>query len=507
MCLRYCAHVTLLIGAFTADVLADVTLPQIFGDHMVLQRDTSVPVWGWAGPAEKVTVTLADQKVETVTDTSGRWKVELAAQSAGGPHALTVAGNNTIQIKDVYLGEVWVCSGQSNMEWPVTHTTDAEQAIAAASYPAIRHFNVERKIAGTPQDDVVGSGWEVCDPKTVGDFTAVGYFFGKTLHEQLKVPVGLLNSSWGGTLIQPWTPPVGLAQVASLGDDLEWVKERDAEYLAARKTHVDQVVKWVPEARWKLALQKPPPPLPPAPTHPINAPQQPTAIYNHMIHGLLPFAIRGAIWYQGESNVFEKDGAHYRNRMQGLIQGWRNVWKQGDFPFYYVHLAPFKYNLPPEELPRVWEAQARSLDIPNTGMAVITDIGNITDIHPGNKQGVAERLALWALAKDYGREDVVFSGPLYRSHEVEGSKVRIHFDHATTLLSSRDGKPLTWFTIAGENRRFVEAVAEIDGDTVLVHSNQVRAPIAVRFGWHQVAEPNLVNAATLPAAPFRTDDW
>jgi len=507
MYLRYCAHVLLLIGALTANAFADVKLPQIFGDHMVLQRDKELPVWGWASPAEKVVVTLADQKIETTAASSGRWKVKLEARSAGGPHELTIAGNNTIQLKDVYLGEVWVCSGQSNMAWPVTSSANAEQEITAANYPTIRHFKVELKIAGTPQDDVVSNGWTVCDPKTAGGFTAVGYYFGRKLHEQLKVPVGLVNTSWGGTLIQPWTPPVGLAQVASLRDDLDWVEKRSAEYLVLQKTYIDQIAKWVPEARWKLALGKSLPPLPPAATHPISDPRQLTSIYNAMIHGLLPFAIRGAIWYQGESNVHMKDGAHYRNRMQGLIQGWRKVWGQGDFPFYYVHLAPFKYNLPPDELPRVWEAQTRSLGIPNTGMAVITDIGNVKDIHPTNKQDVGARLALWALAKDYSREDVVFCGPLYKSHEIEGDKVRIHFDHATSELSSRDGQPLTWFTIAGEDRKFVQASAEIDSDTVIVRSDRVAKPTAVRFGWDQMAEPNLLNAAKLPAAPFRTDDW
>jgi sialate O-acetylesterase len=473
---------------------------------MVLQRDRALPVWGWAATNEQVVVTLADQKVETTANSSGKWEVTLEARSAGGPHELTVAGKNTIVLKDVYLGEVWVCSGQSNMNWRVKGADDAEKEIAAANYPGIRHFNVTLALSGTPQDDVTGS-WAVCNPETVADFTAVGYYFGRDLHERLQVPVGLVHSSWGGTRIEAWTPPVGLAQVASLRADLQWVEDRNAEYLVAQKTYVDEIAKWIPEARWKLALGKSVPALPAPAAHPINHPQHLTAIYNSMIHGLLPFAIRGTIWYQGESNVFGKDRAHYCDRMQGLIQGWRTLWGQGDFPFYYVHLAPFKYNLPPDELPRLWEAQVRALNIPNTGMAVTTDIGNTTDIHPTNKQDVGKRLALWALANTYGQTDVVFSGPLYRSHEIDGNKVRLRFHHATRKLSSRDGKPLTWFAVAGQNRKFVEATAEIDVDTVIVHSDQVPKPMAVRFGWDELAEPNLVNAAKLPAAPFRTDSW
>jgi sialate O-acetylesterase len=269
--------------------------------------------------------------------------------------------------------------------------------------------------------------------------------------------------------------------------------------------------KYLPEAKraFEAGLDVPKPPE--WPVHPLaKDKQQPTCLFNGMINPVVPFAIRGAIWYQGESNCTRKDGLKYYFKFAALIRGWRQLWDRGDFPVYFVQLAPYDYaahELEPTELPEMWEAQALGLQLPNTGMAVTVDIGNIRDIHPENKQGVGKRLALWAMAKDYGKTDLVYSGPMYKSQSVEGGRIRISFDHVGTGLVSRDGKPLTWFTIAGAGRKFVDANAQIDGDTVLVWSDSVAEPVAVRFAWNQIAEPNLGNKEGLPAAPFRTDGW
>jgi sialate O-acetylesterase len=375
---------------------------------------------------------------------------------------MTVVGSNTTTLKNILVGEVWVASGQSNMQWPVSKADNAKQEIAAADYPQIRLFDVPRVAAAQPSLDV-DAQWRPCTPETVPGFSAVAYFFGRELHKELNVPVGLINTSWGGTRIEPWTPPEGFALVPALADFVE----------RARNAQADR--------------------------------GSPAALYNGMVHPLVPFAIRGAIWYQGEANHAE--GMVYCDKMKALIGGWRKVWAEGAFPFYYVQLAPFGYNTPPGALAGLWEAQLKTLSVPHTGMAVTVDIANIKDIHPRNKQDVGKRLALWALAHDYGRQGLVCSGPLYRSMAVEGNKVRLTFDHVGGGLASRDGKPLSWFTIAGEDKNFIDARAVIDGDTVVVHSDQVEKPAAVRFGWHKLAEPNLSNREGLPASPFRTDDW
>jgi sialate O-acetylesterase len=302
----------------------------------------------------------------------------------------------------------------------------------------------------------------------VGDFTAVGYFFGRHLHQELDVPIGLIGSNWGGTRIEPWTPPEGFQQVPALKD----IADNLASYPA--KNDQGQV------------------------NH-----QTPLALYNGMIAPLVPYSIRGALWYQGESNNGE--GMLYHEKMKALIGGWRTLWNDPDMPFYFVQLAPYRYGGDATRLAGIWEAQQATLSVPHTGMAVTVDIGNVTDIHPRNKQDVGRRLALWALAKDYGRKDLVYSGPLYKSMRVDGDSIRISFDYLGGGLVSRDGKPLTHFTIAGADGKFVAAQAEINGDVVVVHADEVKEPKAVRFAWHEEAEPNLSNKSGLPASPFRTD--
>ena len=447
---------------------AEVKLPAILGDNMVLQREQPLPIWGWDAPGTELQVSLGDAKATAKADANGKWMVTLPAMKAGGPHVLTVEGTSTATAKNILIGEVWLCSGQSNMEWPVAASDDAQAEIAAADHPRIRHIKIPHRPSDKAESDVPSDGWKVCSPQTVAGFTAVGYFFARHLQQELDVPIGLIGSNWGGTRIEPWTPPVGFQQVPalkSIADDLEKFPQKNAE---GKINH-----------------------------------QSPLALYNGMISPLVPYALRGTIWYQGESNNGE--GMLYFEKKKALISGWRSVWNRDDMPFYFVQLAPFNYGGDGTRLAGIWEAQTATLSIPHTGMAVTVDISNIKDIHPRNKQDVGKRLALWALAKDYGCEDVVYSGPLYKSMKLEDGKARLQFDHVGGGLVSRDGKPLSWFQIAGSDKQFVEAKAEIDGDSVVVWSDTVAQPAAVRFGWDQLAEPNLSNKEGLPASPFRTD--
>ncbi len=461
--------VVLSVLAASSLAQADVKLPKVIASHMVLQQKIPLPIWGTADPGEDVTVSLGDNTASTKAGSDGKWSVKLKEISAGGPHELIVKGKNEVKLTDVLIGEVWVASGQSNMEWSVAASANPQEEIAAAKYPSIRLFHVKKTPAVAPAAEVVlDREWSECSPATIGNFSAVAYFFGRHLQKELNVPIGLINTSWGGTAIEPWTPIAGFDSVESLKQIGQAAKAQQENPGDAKPNH-----------------------------------GAPTQLYNGMVHALVPFGIRGAIWYQGESN--RGQGVAYEQRMHALINGWRSVWGQGDFPFLYVQLAPYKYGPtdPQFLLPQIWEAQTKVLGMKNTGMAVTTDITNLTDIHPMNKQDVGKRLALWALAKTYGKSDLVYSGPLYKSMKVEGNKVRIEFDHAGGL-KSRDDKPLSWFTIAGKEGDFVEATATVDGNSVVVSSDKITEPAAVRFGWDQLAEPNLMNAAGLPASPFRT---
>lgn len=446
-CLVICAAIAPLARA-------EIKLPRLLGDHMVLQRDTPIRLWGWADPGETVTVALAKDTAKTVADARGQWSVELPARPAGGPFDLNFSGKNEVTVKDVLLGEVWVCAGQSNMEWIVTKSNNDAVEKAAANFDRIRLFTVPKAEPADPAPDIKAD-WHVCSPRSIGYFSAVAYFFGRDIHQKLDVPVGLIVSAVGGTRIENWTPGVGVAAVPQL-------KEKD------RAVDGD--------------------------------------LYKGMIHPLQPLAIRGVIWYQGEGNVGDK--MLYRDRMEALIRGYRLVWKNEEMPFYYVQVAPLNWGgKSKDELPLLWEAQTAALDIPHTGMAVTNDIGNTGDAHPRNKQDVGKRLAIIARARTYGEKDLRDSGPLYRALKIEGAAIRLEFNSAENGLLSRDGKPLTWFTISGKDRKFFPAEAKIDGSTIVVSSPKVLEPAAVRFGWHQIAEPNLMNHEGLPASTFRTDDW
>ncbi len=498
--------VGLLLLHSSQQAMADVSLPAVLGSHMVMQRDKPLPVWGWAAPGEEITVTLGkENEASTKADVWGKWQVKLKPmQSGGGPLKLVVAGKNTVELTDVLIGEVWVASGQSNMQLPVSQSNDAQKEIAAADFPKIRLFYVPRVPSGTPAFDVEAD-WTVCTPATATEFSAVAYFFGRELFQKLDVPIGLIHSSWGGTKIEPWIPPVGFASQKELKEDYDQIQAHRARYQVVLKRNLTFLRPWLAAAEKAAASGSEIPEPPSFPSHPLKSAGQPTGLYNGMVHPLIPFAIRGAIWYQGESN--RGDGMEYYTKMKALIHGWRTVWKQGDFPFYYVQLAPYRYGGNNQQLPEIWEAQTKSLSIKNTGMAVTTDIGEFGDIHPKNKQDVGKRLSLWALAKTYGKKDVVYSGPLYESMEIDFDQVVITFKHAQGGLLSRDKKPLTWFTIAGADQRFVPANVKVDGNRVTLHATSVLKPKAVRFGWDQLANPNLVNKAGLPASPFRTDSW
>jgi sialate O-acetylesterase len=638
------------------ELRAEVKMPAIFGDHMVLQADQPIPVWGWAEPGEKITVRLGNTEVPATADSQGNWQVRLPARAVAVDQILTVRGANTLEFKDVLVGEVWVGSGQSNMQWPVALTRFTSQDVAQAANSRIRLYTVPQTTAILPNHNLKGI-WKVCDPETVSGFSAVAYFFGRKLERDLDRPVGLINSSWGGTRIEPWTPFEALGkipgfekQIHSLvtlrdgmdeqlrgyarqvaeakslrmralaleADETQGAEYRRADYddrnwpeievqgvqwettvltnfdgvvwyrrtveipadwagrdLEMRLGPVDEMdVTWFNDTRvggqglmrkdeiqyWNVPRVYPVPgsavkagrntitvrvidtgyagglwgakpgdmklvrsgvadersvalagtwkylvvlKFIPEPKAPVSV-GTPTALYNAMIHPIVPYGFRGAIWYQGEANVSEGDW--YTHKMRALIEGWRTAWGQGDFPFYYVQLAPYAYSATNTLfLPQLWEAQRQALAITNTGMAVTTDLGNLRNIHPRRKVEVGERLALWALAKTYGRTNVVFSGPLLKAVERDEGKLRLTFDGIGGGLVGREGDSLSWFDIAGADGQFVHAQAMIAGSTVRVWSDQVTVPTRVRYGFAIDAEPELFNVEGLPASPFEAE--
>lgn len=444
---------------FLFSLKAEVRLPAIFGDHMVLQQHTSAKIWGWGNPMEEITLSSSwdGASYTAEADSYGNWSINLQTPAAGGPYEISIKGNNTLKIGDILIGEVWLGSGQSNMEWSASHGFDnAEQEVAKASHGEIRFFQVGKRSADSPQLDLEGR-WEVCTPESMRQFSAIGYFFARELQETLDIPVGIINSSWGGTPAETWINPM--------------VIRNDPVLEAAAKKI--KPMPWCPEG--------------------------PGQTYNSMIAPIIPYPIAGVIWYQGETNTANPES--YSAMFTALIENWRGEWKR-DFPFYYVQIAPYKYEVP-EVGVLVREAQLQTLKVPRTGMVVISDIGNIEDIHPRNKLDVGKRLANLALAKTYGIEGIAYSGPVYKGLEVEGSSLRVLFDHAGNGLVARSG-PLTHFEIAGTDGVFIAARARIDKNSILVSSPRVKSPRAVRFAWSNTAEPNLFNSEGLPASSFRS---
>ena len=500
-----------------SSIRSEIKLPSVIGSHMVLQQKQPIVLWGLAEPGETITITFRGQTAETQTDEVGHWKLILKAITAEStPASLTISGSRSpsLTLVDVLVGEVWLCSGQSNMEWRMDRTHSPGPEILRAQHPRIRLFQIPRKATAEPQFDVEAA-WEACAPETVRDFSAVAYYFGWELHQLLDVPIGLIESAWGGTRIEPWTPIVGFESVKDLQPLIGDIRQTAKDYQEQVRLSLDTWKKWVISSEKALASNKTPPIAPDPPQHPLAQAQQPTALYNGMIHPVVPFAIQGFIWYQGEANL--DDGPQYRSKMEALIQGWRKVWENSALSFLFVQLAPFNYAYDGLEtegdvpdfyrLPLIWEAQKDILTLQHTGMAVVTDITDLYDIHPRNKKEVGKRLSLWALSQKYGQQSLVFSGPLYSSMDKRDDRIRLYFDHVGSGLMSLDGNQLSWFEIAGEDHIFYKAKAEIQGNTVEVWSPVVDSPVAVRMGWHQLAVPNLGNREGLPASPFRTDLW
>jgi sialate O-acetylesterase len=494
---------------------ADVKPAALFGDHMVLQQGMSVPVWGWADPGEQVTVSIAGQKQSATAGPDRKWIVRLAnLRASADPLEMTIAGKNTIRIVDILVGEVWLGSGQSNMDFVVSGDTakypgmaqrfagianEAEE-IAAANCPKIREFRVPLKTSELPLEDVAGK-WQVCTPETVPGFSAIGYLFSRDLQKAINQPIGFITSAFGASCAQAWVS--------------QDVLESDARLKPIMDGFAAQVAAFKSAAAATAAADSPAPPAtaPPAQAggarggrgggrgNPLTNQHSPYVLWNAMIKPIQPYAIKGVLWYQGESIT---EGLQlYPVVMEHVIASWRQQWGQGEFPFYFVQLAAEDAN---SNRPEVREAQAQALKVPNTAMAVAMDIGEKTNVHPKNKQDLCDRLARIARANVYG-ERIESSGPVYDSMQVEGQSIRVKFTHLGGGLVAKGGD-LKWFQIAGADRNFVDAAAKIDGNTIVVTAPGVAAPVAVRYAWHRWPEgANLYNAAGLPAPQFRSDDW
>lgn len=494
---------------------AVVRLPAIISDHMVVQADVPVPLWGWADGGESVTVSLAGQTATAAPGADGKWQVTLnPLKVTAEPQTLTVQGKNTLTVQDVLIGEVWLGSGQSNMAMSVSSSLDYPKEQAAATFPTLRMFTVERASLTEPQTDCKGQ-WVVCTPDTVGRFSATAYFFGRELHQKLKHPVGLINSSWGGTAVEAWASEEAQSKLPEYATIMAPWQEATAKPYDEAKAQADYQVslaKWKEASAKAKAEKKTAPRAPKAPVNPRLEPNHPANLFNGMIAPLIPYAFRGAIWYQGESNASKPFAHLYGLQLKNLIEDWRTRWGH-EFPFAWVQLPDFKApQQAPVELYQSWpiirEQMLRTLSLPKTGMAVTLGLGEERDIHPKNKQGVGKRLSLWALGEVYGQKVAATSGPLLKSHLIKGNTVTLAFDHLGEGLLSKDGgDELKGFAIAGADQRFVNARARLVGDRVVVASPDIKEPVAVRYAWADNPVWSLENSAGLPASPFRTDDW
>jgi len=494
-----------LMLAWVQQSAADVKLPALFSDHAVLQQGVSVPVWGWADPGEDVTVSIAGQTKSVKAGADGTWRVTLDALKAGDVLTLTVKGKNALAVQDVLVGEVWLGSGQSNMAMTVNRCKDFDQEKGQAKLPQIRMFTVARVVGTTPQAACQGT-WVVCAPETVGNFSATAYFFGRDLHQKLGVPVGLINSSWGGTPVEAWTSSDVLASVPAFKPVLDQWAARTAKPWdkdAAMAGYDKQVAAWKENVKKAKAAGKTPPRAPKKPVDPRLDPHHPANLFNGMIAPLIPYAIKGAVWYQGESNANDLTAAIYGSQLEAKILDWRKRWGY-DFPYAWVQLP--NYRSSDRNWPLVREGMLRTLKVPNTGMAVTMGIGETGDIHPKNKQDVGHRLAFWALGKVYGQKVASTCGPLPAGHTVKGGDVVCSFTHADGGLVAQGGE-LKGFVIAGADQVWKPANARIVGNTVVVSSPDVAAPVAVRYGWAADPVCTLCNGAGLPASPFRTDTF
>jgi sialate O-acetylesterase len=479
------------VFALAPQALADVKLPALISDGMVLQQGIEAPLWGWADDGETITVQILDQKA-TTTAKDGKWALKLKPLKAGGPFTMTIAGKNKIEFQNVLVGEVWICSGQSNMQWTLKSSDNGEAEIAKANYPKIRLFTVPRLEVEAPETDVK-SAWKECSPETVGAFSGVGYFFGRDLHKARNVPVGLINNAVGGSPAESWT------NANLLKGDAEY-KQFHAEYPGKMEQYQTAMVKHKEDAEKAKTDGKPAPRAP-------GKPWMPSGLYNGMLAPLAPYAIKGVIWYQGESNATR--AYQYRRLFPTMISDWRSLWGQGDFAFLFVQLAAFGPNNPKlgeSDWAELREAQTMTLKAsPKTGMALAIDYGEMSDIHPRKKEPIGARLALAARHVAYG-EKLVYSGPMYKSMKIDKERAILSFDHTGGGLEAKDGE-LKGFLIAGADHVWREAKAEIKGKNVIVTNPEVVAPVAVRYAWAKFPTCNLYNKEGLPAVSFRTDDW
>jgi sialate O-acetylesterase len=503
--------------SINALLYANIKLPVVFSNHMVLQYNTVVPVWGWADAGEKVTVQLGSQSKTTVANAAGKWVIKLDKIKAGGPYSITVSGKNKILINDVYAGEVWICSGQSNMDMTVAKEDrywcgvfNEATEVANANYPLIRVFDTDFTPSATPQDDVVGK-WEIVSPQTVGHLSAVAYFFARDVQQKIKIPIGLITTAFGASTAEAWVREEALVNEPVCKPLVDSFKNKLQKYLTDTASQIKYTAA---EKKWKAAVDSAKAAgknIPRAPRNPDPVRDQHNAavLWNGMVKPLVPYAIRGALWYQGESN--SPTAKIYQQIMETLITDWRRQWAQGDFPLLYVQLANIgkTYDSLPakggnEAVKR--EAQLQNLSIANTAMVVAIDNADPDDmnnVHPKNKQDIGKRLAVAALAKVYG-EKIVYSGPVYSKMSIEENKIRLFFEHTGSGLLAKGGD-LKGFAIAGADKKFVWATAKIEGNNVVVSSPEIKSPVVVRYGWGGNPPTSLYNKENFPASPFRTD--
>lgn len=473
---RFFLIVQFVAGLFVQSTLADIRMPHIFGNSMVLQRNQPIAIWGWSSPKEKISVFLNKQHAETTADETGNWKLYLKKEKEGGPYELLVKGENEIRFTDVLIGEVWLCSGQSNMAFQVKGALNPEIELDDADYPHIRHVEIPRITSGV----LINEGnkvlqWKQSNAENSCDFTAVGFFFARELYKKLGVPIGLIHASWGGTIIETWISREALKKEPECQ---EIMKDYD-------KFPLDSLNKARPK-------------------------HCPCLLFNGMINPLIPYTIKGVLWYQGENNAYW--ASYYRTLFPVLINDWRRQWKQGDFPFYFVQVASYKANGGTSQTGSTWaelrESQTHALSLHNTGQAIAIDVGKTNDIHPRNKQEVSKRLAALALHHDYEQRNV-FSGPVFKRMRVSDDKVIVSFNHVHAGLTTKDGSSIvSGFEVAGSDHYFYPAQAEIIGNKVVIYHNAVKKPIAIRYAWADDAlKCNLFNKDGFPAAPFRSDNW
>ncbi len=477
---------------------ADVTLPRLIADHMVIQRDRPVHLWGRAAEGEQVSATLAGDTQSTTADDLGRWSLYLKSRTAGGPYDLSIKAHNSINVHDVLIGDVWFASGQSNMELHLRDADDAQREIAAASYPNMRFLHVDRKASAYPLDDVITSGWIPSSPEAAPNFTAVGYFFARDLHKHLNIPIGVIDTSWGGTPVAAFTPMSAIGKDPALMPVFsQWAHMTDQDSTTRLRIEKESRAYELAAAQAKAAGK----PVPDRRWHADPDSWAPAAIYNGMIAPVTPYAIRGAIWYQGESDAGAERAPLYARVFQTMISSWRQAWGAGDFPFLFVQLPNFIAG-PHNAWPELREAQLQTLALKNTGMAITLDRGMADNIHPTHKLEVGVRLAAAARTLAYG-ESGEYSGPLFRQAVPDNHQIRVWFDHTGGALKAKNGD-LKNFEVAGADRKFATASARIEGETLVVSSREVPAPRYVRYAWSDNPEATLFNAVDLPASPFRS---